>query len=698
MIRTQASRTGPAPARRAAAGQSAAAATATHSTPTTVARATAVGLAAKQRPQEAMRAGWSATAMTPQLRGRRAAAWLSVWDSTSTARRVCMLETLKALHSASNSNALEEDLGDAAPLLFTRITSWWKLRYSAWVASSVTAVAAASAKAATAAAAAAAAAASATASEAAGPALVSSGTVLTSSTAAGSAAAAAAAGEPTLSLSADVPAASSPCLAPTPTSSSELLAQVEAITLFVRGSRYLLQFVESGGAATLTHCLEATSPSSTAASTLNLFVLERRATALLLLYVANAGRVYREMVGDEEGLLHVLRTLQRETDATVAAPLTELLAVLGQGHPRLASGTQTGLLRVLANAVQPAPGHVTFRAGSSATVSAPCSSEVVVLHTARAIRALQLQKEQHHYAQVGPGGSGSGGAVAAMESGIDYVPIVGMDAAVNAYSFVGPAASVTVSPSCGTATAAAAGCDPLLRPLSRAEYLDALFRLALDDEHMSFRVEGSELLGLAAKNLHLTHDILTRCLDAVDDDEYVIRGNEEEEDAAAQQQRLRRQRRQLSCGRTAVLLFLSRPMTTQRRQLLLRLVSQRSGHLTLLKHLRLTAHGDTAAVVDCCHALQFVVRSAADMQRHTMDVGGVSGHKAASRSGGGVGGAGTSAAVWLRVTEGVQAALGQSVIQLLLFQDLSQADCMAVLRAARAAVVPQFEGSGAGGR
>lgn len=579
-----------------------------------------------------------------------------------------MLEALKALHSASNSNALEEDLGDAAPLLLTRITSWWKLRYGTWVSDAVSSAAAASMKAAAAAATAVSAMQKTAAKSGAASAPPLSTTALDFSTNA--------------SANGSSEAGTSASAAP----SSELLAQVEAITIFLRGSRFLLQFVEGGGAATLTHCLETTAspplPLSTpltasggaAAAAASspapaLLVQERRAITLLLLHVVNAGRVYREMVGDKEGLLHVLRTLQRETDVLVAAPLTELLAVLGQGHPRLASRIQTGLLRVLADAVKPARESTATDATSSA--GSRRVSEVVVLHTARAIRALQLQREQHHYAQFYLGDC----AEAVLEAGVDYVPIVGMDCAVKTCSFAGMTA--------GKPPDSSSACDPLLRSLSRSEYLDTLFQLALADQDMALQVEGCQLLSLAAKNLHFTQDILTRCLDAVDDDEYVI--HSDQEDANVQQERLRRQRQQLSCGRTTALLLISRPMTRQRRELLLRLVSQRSGHLSFLKHLRLAAHGDTATVVDCCHALQFIVRAAAEMQRQHMDFGGVTRLQAVSGAGGDCT---SSAALWLRVTEAVQAALGESMFQLLLFQKLSESDCMAVLRAARATAVP----------
>ncbi|KPI87309.1 hypothetical protein ABL78_3592 [Leptomonas seymouri] len=652
-----------------------------------------------------LRGRWTAEAIAPELHGRRAAAWIAVWDIGSVARRVNFLETLKALHSDSNSNALEEDLGDAAPLLFARLTSWWKLRYGTWameVSSAAKATAAASLK---------------------------------SSTEKSDPAVAATSGSSTIAaakVTDEATAAAVPSSPPPSTSSSEVLVQVEAITVFVRGSRYLLQFVEGGGAAALCDCLEvissiASSPSlptgpsaaaagsSDAVDVMKGYVRERRAITLLLLHIANSGRVYREMVGDEENLLHILHALLRETDTTVANPITELLAVLGKGHPQLSTTVQAGLFRVLGAALLPhedakkstrAAGAATEATGqpspsSQFTSLTPSSehstSEVVVLSTARAIRALQLQAEQQHYRQfpaASTGGGVGGGRSSVVESMltntassvagmIDYVPIVGLDNTVTANSF----AAVNAT---GVDLSRNPSLDPLLRPFTVAEFLDTLFLLALDERHTAYRVEGNELLNLAAKNIHLTPKILTRCLDVVDDDAHTLEcggegeGEREGVDSGISLSRLRRQRRQLSCGRAAVLILISRPMTSGRRDLLLNLVAQRGGNLTLLKYLRLTQHGDTAAVVDCCHALQFIARASMELQRRRLgqqrksSVSSPLNEQRQSK---------TSEAVLLRMTEGIQSALGEATFQLLLFQELSEDDCMAILRSARAVVV-----------
>lgn len=584
-----------------------------------------------------LRGQWASQAGAPQLHGSRAAAWIAMWDAGSVVRRVSLLETLKRLHAESNSNALEEDFGDAAPLLFARITSWWKLRYAAWVAEA-------------------------------------------SSTRRGAAAAAAATGDA---------ATATPSASPS-TPSSELLAQVEAITIFVRGSRYLLQFVEGGGAAALCDCLDAVSTVAFASagqpSTAKMAAgacaadscpRERRALTLLLLHIANSGRVYREMVGDVENLLHLLHALQRERDATVAIPVTELLAVLGKGHPRLAGSVQTGLLRVLACALPRSdddgptskPAVASSPSASSAAAS-HVTSEVVVLSVARAVRALQLVVEQQHYAQFPTSGDPS--TLTSAGRLIDFVPIVGLDAAITSSTFA-------VGGSGDGASSLLPSPDPLLTPFTTTDYLDALFRLALDEQHTAYRVEGNELLNLAAKNTHLAPRILTRCLDVVDDDVYTLEGDEAE-DASTASQRLLRQRRQLSCGRAAVLILISRPMTAERRDLLLHLVAQRGGHFTLLKYLRLTQHGDSAAVVDSCHALQCIARASMELQRRRL------GQQAANSAR-----ATASEAALVRMTEGIQAALGDAILQLLLFQELSEDDCMAILRSARAAVVGRAE-------
>ncbi|KPA79460.1 hypothetical protein ABB37_05295 [Leptomonas pyrrhocoris] len=661
--------------------------------------------AGKSKSTAPLRGEWTAQAVAPEMRGHRAAAWIAIWDKGSVARRVSLLESLKALHADSNSNALEDDLGDAAPLFFARLTSWWKLRYGTWATdacNAARAVATATTKRNT--------------TEQNGSA-VDAPIIETKGLAAADAAA----------VTSEAVASPLPPPLPPTSSSSELLAQVEAITVFVRGSRYLLQLVEGGGAEALCDCLDVTSsiplpptppPSSSAdeGDQRGNYARERRAITLLLLHIANSGRVYREMVGEADNLLRVLHALLRETDAAVANLITELLAVLGKGHPRLSAAVQTGLVRVLASALPPSEENedATRAAGLPAPLlqpdpavfsppSADGTSTVVVLSTARAIRALQLQAEQQHYSQFPSAATNAAESMrttttASSAGKIDYVPIIGLDTTVTAKSFAAVGSTTVLEATLGHPQ------DPLLRPFTLVGYLDTLFRLALDEQHTAYRVEGNELLNLAAKNIQLTPKILTRCLDVVDDDVYVLDGGGEGEaegerggaEVGIAQSRLRRQRRQLSCGRAAVLIFISQPMTSERRDLLLHLVAQRGGHLTLLKYLRLTQHGDTAAVVDCCHALQFIARASMELQRRRLgqqqqpqqspqlkqSVSGTFNSTGRSK---------TSETVLLRVTEGIQSALGEAVLLLLLFQELSEEDCMTVLRSARAADVVRAE-------
>lgn len=638
------------------------------------------GRATASRPQKQhARSTGSKTFMaqltSPELEGRRAAAWIDIWGGSPRSRRVMILNALKLLHGDSNSSRMEQDLGAAAPLFFTRLTSWWKLRYRT-IAEDARLAAALSLRS------------KSTASKEASPSLLKSSTGqrdtvtpsgppeearLTSNLSAAVATAGASiAAVTTTTLAAAAAATISP-------ESSELVAQVEAITIFIRGSPYLLQFTENGGAATLTDCLQSAADPSLQAG--------RETIALLLLYIANAGRVYRELLCSDGGLLKILQALQQETDGATATLLTDLLAVLGQGHPTLSGQIHTGLLRILASATAVTSSGDDGSAPKAEVVPPTATEEAASLHrnsvialcTARAIRGLQLQGEQHHF-QAFPAES-----MASEDPNHrrDFVPIVGLD---DMYTTTFP---ITKGGRTAAMVESRLTLDPLLRPLAPAEYLEILFRLAIDVHSTAYRVEGDELLTLAAKNMTLCVPIITRCFDIVDED--VLRIDQDD----GVQGILTQQRRQLSCGRTAALIFLSKPMTAERQQLLLRLVTQRSGHLTLLKYLRLTHHGDTAAVVDCCKALQFLARAASLAQRNRLGVAttplppsssssattpGKSSGEAAMTAGG------PTDSVMGRLTRGIQDVIGDALFQVLLFQSLSEEDCLAMLRAARATV------------
>ncbi|EPY31946.1 hypothetical protein STCU_03077 [Strigomonas culicis] len=480
-----------------------------------------------------------AAAMDPNLFGRRAEVWVATWDKAPKVARTAVLEALYQLHGASNSSDLEADLGDAAPLFFTRLTSWLRMTYKAFERPS------------------------------------------------------------------DAPGGAV----------SILLWLVRALSIFVRGAQYATLLVESGITGALTECLScgtATVPPALAAE-------ERSAILLLLLYIANAGRVYREMVCDEEGLVELLHTMQQEEREDISMLVMDLLVVVGQGNPRMAPLVHTGLVRIILfrkeDEVARFPGALRTR------------SETVVLQVARALRAMQMTKELQFY---------SGAAESE-----HLLTIVGLRLAGAPPGSVAPPT------------------EPLLTAATTEEYLSALLFLNLHDTNTSLRVEGNELLTLAAKNTQLTARILNLCFDTMDDDHLVIA---EEDDVAAI---ATRQRHQLSCGRAVVQIIISTPMTKERRAIIINLIAMRSAHLTLLKYLRMSEGGDLAAVGDCSKALQLLAKAADEQQRRPE----------------------LSAGVYVslaKVGQSIREAVGDSINQVLLFQEISEEESFAILRAARA--------------
>ncbi|KAH9586422.1 Protein of unknown function DUF5578 [Trypanosoma melophagium] len=306
--------------------------------------------------------------MSPNIAGRRAAVWVGEWDRGSRSVRLRILEALTTLHSSSNTNRLENDLGDSSMLLFTRITAWFRLtckfKYTL---------------------------------------------------------------QPLLS----------------------------AIALFVRGVRYLTSLMEIGGAQTLIDTL----------GTCNLVREDRREIALLLLYIANAGRVYREMLCDDEDIKLLIQALEREDDTDILELLAALFLVLGEGNKQSVTfRIHTGLLELILS--------------NTSTVESK-------LQAARILRTFQSSRDKEYSQAI---------ARDALEDK-GMVPILGM---------------VSGTPP--------EGVQQLL--------LDALFSLLLHDE-LCLRVEGTELLTMVAKNIQFTGPILTRCLDVVDEDHLAIEAEDD---------------------------------------------------------------------------------------------------------------------------------------------------------------------------
>ncbi|CAD2217181.1 hypothetical protein AGDE_09120 [Angomonas deanei] len=478
-------------------------------------------------------------AMDPSLHGRRAEYFVGLWDKTKVVRpRLLMAFCL--LHENSTIGEVEADLGDGAPLFFTRVTSWFRLSYKL---------------------------------------------------------------PPNTSTDKGEEA-------------SVLLWMLRSFSVFMKGTSYITLFCESGMNAALTDCLDSETPDGAPL----IQPVDRLEIVRLLLFIANSGRVYREMVCDEEGLTQVLHALQREDVADVVSHTIDLLVVIAQGNPKMAPLIHTAMLRLVyyhqPNVAQGVRGARTTR------------SEETVLQISHAVRDIQLTKESQFYQSCTD------------EIRSNLLPIVGLNLLP---------AGTTVSSSSG---------DPLLEEMSSEEYLETLMYLNLHDTNVSFRVEGNELLALAAKNTLLTARILNNCFDIMDDDLLVIADTDDVRAIAV------RQRRQLSCGRAVVEIILSQPMTEERKTIILNLIAMRSAHITLLKYLRMSDGSDVSAVIDCCRTLQILAK-AADAQRRSVDQ------------------LSSNVVSLEKVSQLLREAVGDSIFQMILFQEISEEESFAILRAAR---------------
>lgn len=610
-------------------------------------------------------------ACAPHLSGRRAETWLAVWDRGSKMARLHVLEALVLLHKESNASVMEEDLGMAAPLLFTRITAWLRLTYKSFQeCPSVQVV-----------------------HRRSSPSMVPSGSaspysgVRQAEPCTKFRSATVESGvtryEKPSTVASPKALCSTASLSEKSSKATPLLLMIQAILVFLRGASYMTQFAESGLSATLTDCLETGTrgvPLFSSATSLSegssggcypfrlLTLEERRHILLLLLYLANAGRVYREVICDNEGLVQLFHALQREEDSGVCQMMTELFTILGQGNPRMSPLIHRGLIRMILchcpslpipkqETPESDPGSphprtekaINMRLAAYDGTFERTLSDDVTFHVARVLHYLQVTAEDNYFSLcVSEKGSPSS------YRSVDLVPVVGLT----------PAQS---GAHCGLPSIKAPGTSPdaLLSEMTVEEFLDALLYLALH-ENTRFRVEGNELLSLAAKNIQLTIPILSRCFEVMGDDLWMI---SDEDDIKRMS---RRQRAQLSCGRTAVSIILSTPMSEDRKALILRFIATHGAHFSLLKYLRLTNSGDTAAVVDCCKALQLLARAShaqqrAEMQEHTA-------YKASS---------GSDSSPLLQIGPIIHDAVGDLLYQALLHEEISEEESFAMLHEAK---------------
>jgi hypothetical protein len=114
--------------------------------------------------------------------------------------------------------------------------------------------------------------------------------------------------------------------------------QLSALSVFLQGQKYLTQFMEVGGIQALTDLVSICKQSRQE---------DKSNGLLLLLHIANSGRVYREMICDGEGIEMLVRATLDETDEKTIELLASLFLALGQGNPRKSSAVHSGLMYIM---------------------------------------------------------------------------------------------------------------------------------------------------------------------------------------------------------------------------------------------------------------------------------------------------------------------------------------------------------------
>ena len=121
---------------------------------------------------------------------------------------------------------------------------------------------------------------------------------------------------------------------------TSLSLQLAALSLFLQGQRYLTQFMEIGGIQTLTDLVSMCDERSISKE-------DKTNAIILLIHIANSGRVYREMVCDDKGIGLLVKAALSEDSDRVLELLGSLFLALGQGNPRKASVVHGGLLTLM---------------------------------------------------------------------------------------------------------------------------------------------------------------------------------------------------------------------------------------------------------------------------------------------------------------------------------------------------------------
>eukprot|EP01006_Ploeotia_vitrea_P010209 TRINITY_DN2646_c0_g1_i1.p1 TRINITY_DN2646_c0_g1~~TRINITY_DN2646_c0_g1_i1.p1 ORF type:complete len:489 (-),score=54.29 TRINITY_DN2646_c0_g1_i1:331-1797(-) len=377
----------------------------------------------------------------------------------------------------------------------------------------------------------------------------------------------------------------------------ELSTQLNAIALFLQGQRFLTNFMEVGGVQTLEDllCVQKLKP------------VDKQNALLILIHIANSGRVYREMICDGAGIDLLVESWLPSTDEQTLELYGGLFMALGQGNPRKSSLVHAGLV-------------YTMHEGN----------EAAALTAATTLRSLQLAKQYYAVNRSNTNNQTT-----------TFPSITNQHANRKVCSAGGtrPKLNVTEVPSSSSNAAGGGGGDPSYynnhhRPPSAARdpeeemsgnmLLDALFHL-LQSQNIKLRFEGTSLLVIASQNPQLVSRIVNRMLDILEDDSFLDENDEDVGWTISAQQR-----QQAACARALSHIIVNdnngsgpaaadKRGTTQKWVIIARddvakILENRSAHLTLLRLIRIADFKDIDTQRECLSVLQVITNAETHFQ------------------------------------------------------------------------------------
>uniref|UniRef100_A0A7S1JGK4 Uncharacterized protein n=1 Tax=Eutreptiella gymnastica TaxID=73025 RepID=A0A7S1JGK4_9EUGL len=342
----------------------------------------------------------------------------------------------------------------------------------------------------------------------------------------------------------------------------ELSVQLSAIALFLQGQRFLSNFLEVGGIPTIIDLQ----------SMPNLKGPDKQNALLLLIHIANSGRVYREMICDGAGTDLLVQGMLNEERPQVLELYGSLFMALGQANPRKSSLVHAALV------------YIMLEAGEAACLTA-----------ATTLRSLQMTKQYHTVNR---------------DLGVTFPSITATHANRKVTTAGGsePRVNVTMPPSARGAASVAAGI-PAEEQAGNA-LLQALFRL-LQSPSLKLRFEGVELVTIASYNADLIHRIANTLINKLEEPPQPFLAEDDDESSTSPHQR-----QQASCARVLGRIMCEEDVQEVRkpnpdpqlRPEIACFIDQRAVGLTLLRLLRQSAVKDIDTQRECAVALQQIIR------------------------------------------------------------------------------------------